>query len=67
VEEGNYLVGLLYFPDIAAAEQFVEVPLAFLLDDGGDLVVDYVFVARQIVPGSQYTDGGGEAGAAFHV
>jgi hypothetical protein len=38
--------GLLDFPDVAAAEQLVEVSRAFLLDDPGDLVVDHVFVAR---------------------
>ena len=57
----------LNFPDVAATEEFVEVPGAFLLDDAGDLVVDHVFVARQIVPGAQNADGSWETGTAFHV
>ena len=31
------------------------------------LIVDDVFVARQIVPGAQNADGSGEAGACLHV
>jgi hypothetical protein len=61
------LAWLLNFPDVAAAEEFVEVSGAFLLDDAGDLVVDHVFIARQVVPGAQNSDGSGEAGAALHV
>src|SRR5260221_5725583 len=58
---------LLYFPDVAAAEQLVEVSGAFLLDDAGDLFVDHVFVAREVVPGAQNADGGREAGAVLHM
>jgi len=56
------LAGLLYFPDIAAAEEFIEVSRAFLLDDGGDLFVDHVFVAGQVVPGTQNANGVGKPG-----
>src|SRR5258708_34605077 len=58
---------LLYFPDVAAPEQLVEVSGAFLLDDAGDLFVDHVFVAREVVPGAQNADGGREAGAALNM
>src|SRR5258708_12149520 len=60
-------VTLLYFPDVAAAEQLVEVSGTFLLDDAGDLFVDHVFVAREGVPGAQNADGVREARAVLHM
>ncbi len=59
--------GLANLPGVAGAEKFGEIAGAALGDDVFDLVVHDVFVAREVVPGAQNADGGGEAGAMLHV
>src|SRR5271169_3755871 len=58
---------LLHFPGVAGAEKFIQTPWTFLCDHFLNLLVDDVFVARQIVPGTENADGSGESRAMFHV
>lgn len=58
---------LLHFPSVTCAQQRSQIASAFFLDDFRYLLVDYVFIARQVVPSAQDSDGCGEAGAPFHV
>ena len=55
------------FPGVAGAEELGQVAFAFFGLDVANLLSDYVFVARNVVPGAQDADGGGKAGAMFHV
>ena len=50
-----------------ARKEFRQVALAALGLHVANLLGDHVFVARNVVPGTQNADGSGEAGALFHV
>ena len=50
-----------------ARSSLAKIARAFFLYDFLHLLVDHIFVARQIVPGAQNADRSGEAGASFHV
>ena len=54
-------------PSVAAAKEFGQVTGAALGLDVGDLLVDYIFVAWEVVPGAEYADGSWEALAVLHV
>src|SRR5262249_31042090 len=58
---------LFYFPGLAGAEKLVEVAGAALSDDVLDLLIHYILVARQVVPGAEHADGRGESGPMLHV
>src|SRR5690242_18771052 len=48
---------LLHFPDVAGAEELVQVAGTFLGDDFLNLILHDVFVARQIIPSAEDADG----------
>src|SRR5437870_2289946 len=65
-EEGHELARF-DAPSVAAAQQLCEVSRTTLGSNIGDLLVDYVFVARQISPRAQNADRSWKAFAVFHV
>src|SRR5262249_15706553 len=58
---------LLHFPDVAAAQQLVQVSGPFLLDDVVHLLVHDVLITRQVVPSAEQSDGRRETGPPLHV
>src|SRR5262245_14771488 len=54
-------------PGVASAQEFSKVAAAALRLHIGNLLVDDVFVAGKIVPGTENADGSGEAFAVLHM
>ena len=54
-------------PGVAAAEKLGEIAGATLGLHVADLLIDDVFVAREIVPSAENADGSGETFAVLHV
>ena len=55
------------FPGVAGAEELGEIAFAFFLLDVGDLLVDQIFVLRDVLDGAENADGGGESGHGVHA
>src|SRR6516225_11893957 len=51
------------FPGVACVQEPGEIARALLGDDFLYWFVDYIFIARQVVPGAKDADGSGKAGA----
>src|SRR6516225_451086 len=58
---------LLDFPGVAGPQQLGQVARPLFLDHLSYLLVDHVFIARQVVPGPENTDGRRESRSSLHM
>src|SRR6202050_399780 len=67
VSQQEYAGGLADFPGVAGVQELTEVARTAFGDHVFDLLIHYVFVAREVVPGAEDSDGRRETRAKLHV